>query len=180
MRQVLVDWIVLLRRTRPRWAIDLQADYSPQIIQDISIGRVDIGVLYAPQYLPDLHVQDEGIENFAMVSTKTDSLADVTAGQYIYTAYTEYLDRQHQELLPELSNVPLSVAYEELASELLSKIGGSAYVPERLAFEMVERGPHRLVKDAPTIAQPVFSVVHVRRRHDSRVAQALETLRSLL
>lgn len=180
MRLVLVDWIVVLRQTRPRWAIDLQADYSPQIIHDVSIGRVDIGILFSPQYLPDLRVEEEGIENFAMVSTISDSLADISVERYINTGYTDYFDRQHQELLPHLANAPMSVAYEELASELLNKMGGSAYVPERLVGGMEATRRFQRVKDAPKIAQPIFSVVHVRRRHNGQVAQALEVLRELL
>lgn len=181
MRSVLVNWVIELRAQDPRMAIDLQADYSNQIIRDLSLGVVDIGVLYSPQYLPDLYIQQESTEEFAMVSTEACMLRDISAETYINTGYTSFFDQCHQSMLPELSKGPLSVGYEDLSVELLRRIGGSTYVPRRITEDLRKTIPNlKLVEDAPEIVLPIFSVVHLRRRHDAKVMQALAVLRKNL
>lgn len=181
MRSVLVDWMIDLRAHDTRMAIDLQADYSSQIMRDLSMGVVDIGVLYSPQHLPDLHIQQEGTEKFAMVSTEASVLSKIPAETYINTGYTSFFNQCHQFLLPQFSNVPLSVGHEELSVELLQRIGGSTYLPRRLAQQLKETMPNlQLVEDAPDIVQPIFSAVHLRRRHDAKIAHALAVLRKKL
>lgn len=178
MRSVLVNWVIELRELDPRMAIDLQADYSNQIMQDISVGVVDIGVLYSPQHLPNLRIQQEGTEKYVMVSTEGQLLKEISAETYINTGYTSFFNQCHETLLPDLSSGPLSVGYEELSVELLRRIGGSTYLPKRLAQQLKTSVPNlQLVSDAPEIAQPIFSAVHLRRQHDAKVVTALSVLR---
>lgn len=181
MKSVLVDWMIQLRQTDPRLAVDLQADFSGQIVRDLSSGTVDIGVLYSPQYLPDLHIQQEAVEKFVMVSTLSKSLSEVTPDGYIRTGYTTFFSRNHDTLLPELAKVGLSVGYEGLSIELLRRIGGTTYLPRRLALDLTKVIPSlQIIEDAPDILQPIYSTVQVRRRHDRKVMNALKVLRTIL
>lgn len=181
MRSVLVAWVVELRKVDPRTAIDLQADYSSQIMRDLSLGVVDIGVLYAPQYLPDIDIQQVGEEQFVMVSTEAETLNDVPEATYVKTGYSPYFNQVHDATLPALSGGPLSVGLEEVALELLSRIGGSTYVPKRFVSRMQVILPWiRIVADAPEISHSIFSAVHVRKKHYSEVKTALAVLRRTL
>lgn len=181
MRPILVDWVTRIRTQDPRTAIDLQADYSLQIIRDLSVGSIDIGVLYSPQYLPDLDVEQVGEEHFVMVSTDGDTLDAVPKERYINTHYTSYFRQRHRELLPEYSDCPLSVSFEGLAVEFLQRTGGSTFVPMR-AFDDIRAMTDnlRIVKDAPSIEHPIYAVTHLRRRHYPDVVQALALLRKTL
>lgn len=177
MRSTLIKWVIALRTKDPRLALDVQADYSTQIIQNLSLGITDIGVLYAPQYLPDLDIRQEGLERFTMVSSATGSLAAVRPEDYIHTGYTSYFDRCQEQLLPQFSSSSISVGHEELSVFLIKQLGGATYLPESLANELVGSDDAlQIVTDAPLIEQPVYSAVHVRRRHDHSVLQALAIL----
>ena len=181
VRSVLVDWVLTLKQQAPRMAFDLQADYSAQIVNDLSIGLTDIGVLYAPQYLPELSIREEGFERFVMVSNQTDDLNKVEPESYIYTNYTPYFDRCHHELLPALASSSISISHEGLAHELLLNIEGTTYLPRKLALELVEEISNLcLVKDAPEITQPIFSAVPVRKQNSSEVNWALDILKTLI
>ncbi|KAB7615952.1 LysR family transcriptional regulator [Amylibacter sp. SFDW26] len=181
MRSVLVDWVIELRRHYPRKAIDLQADYSNQIVRDLSLGVVDIGILYSPQYLPDIDIQQVGSEQFVMVSTESNTINKISKETYINTGYTSFFNQCHQSLLPEFSNGALSVGFEELSVELLKRIGGSTYLPKRFIPDLMLTLPSiRFVEDAPEILHPVFSAVHIRKRHYAEVAHALKVLRNTL
>lgn len=181
MRSVLIDWAINLRRLHDDLAIDLQADYSNQIVRDLLGGNLDIGLLYSPRILPDLVVEQEGIETFRMVSTLAVELKQVRIEDYIKTAYTGFFNRSHDELLPHLSSNLLAVGNEELSIELLNRIGGTSYLPEILADNLCKEISNlNFVHDAPVISQPIYSVVHVRRRHDPATIQALSVLREVL
>lgn len=181
MRSVLVDWVVELRKRNPRTAIDLQADYSAQIMRDLSLGVVDIGILYAPQYLPDIDVQQVGEENFVMVSTEASTLGEVPNETYINTGYSPYFSQVHNATLPDLASGPLSVGLEEVSLELLSRAGGSTYVPQRFVSRMQAALPWvQIVSDAPQIGHSIFSAVHVRKKHYPEVKTALDILKRTL
>jgi len=174
LRTVLVNWVTQLQDIE---AIDVQADYSTQIVRDLLTGTLDIGLLYAPRYLPDLVVRHVSDEPFLMVSSSAQDLSQVKVEDYINTGYTDFFSRAHVELLPHLSFSRLNVGNEELALELLHRTGGSLYLPASLARVLCrEKTSLTIVKNAPVISQPVYSAVHVRRQFDSRIIDALAAL----
>ena len=181
MQSVLIDWVIHLQNQDERRAVNLQADYSDQIVRDLVAGTLDIALLYSPQNLPDLVVQQEGNESFLMVSTLATVLKDVDPNSYIKTGYTRFFNRMHDEQLPQLSSNLLSVGHEELSFALLKRLGGSSYLPAVLAREICrESTTFKLVSDAPVISQPVYSAVHVRRQHKPDTIIALTILRDVL
>jgi len=178
MRTTLVNWVTQLQEVE---AIDVQADYSNQIIRDLLTGSLDIGLLYAPRYLPDLVVQHVSDEPFLMVSSCARFLNQVQIEEYINTGYTDFFSRTHVELLPHLSFGRLNVGNEELAVELLHRKGGSLYLPAALADTLCrETADVNVVENAPVISQPVYSAVHLRRQFDSRIIDALAVLHEVV
>ncbi|RED13822.1 LysR family transcriptional regulator [Pontivivens insulae] len=171
---VLVDWVLALRARKPELAIDIQADYSEQITRDLAVGLVDVALLFAPRYLPDLQIKQEGEAAFVMVSTHGPQLADVRQQSYINNGYTKSFIRQHAALLPDLSNGTIWAGNEELALDFLARSGGTTYLPRRMALSRTDL---KLVEDAPVITQPVFSAVHIRQSHKPNIVLALEALR---
>lgn len=181
MQSVLVDWVIQLRSQDEHRAIDIQADYSNQIVRDLIAGTLDIALLYSPRYLSELLIQQEGVESFCMVSTTAQTLKDVHPEAYIKTAYTQSFNRAHDEQLPQLSFNLLSVGHEDLSVALLDRVGGTSYLPAVLAQKMCgESKRFNVIEDAPVISQPVYSAVHVRRQYDPSTASALNVLRKVL
>jgi len=174
LRTILVNWVSQLQAIE---AIDVQADYSNQIIRDLLTGSLDIGLLYAPRYLPDLVVRHVCDEPFFMVSSCAQVLSEVKVEEYINTGYTDFFSRTHVELLPHLSFSRLNVGNEELAVELLHRKGGSLYLPATLARSVCSANSDlNMVESAPVISQPIYSTVHLRRQFDVRIIEALAAL----
>ncbi len=178
MRSLLTSWTQDIRQAMPNITVRLELDYSVQIMRDIAAGNIDVGIVYAPHYLPDLVIEEVGSEEYVMVSTVVDRLEGVRVKDYIRAGYTLGFEAQHDVNLPHLAHPPLVVGCEDLAMELLSIYGGTTYVARSQADIMITKGTGvRLVEDAPSIAQKVFSVVHCRRRNAPRLQQALRLLR---
>ena len=181
VRSYLLDWADSLRAADRDLALHVEINFSAQIQRDILAGETDIGIMFAPQMVPDLQVADLGTAEFVMVSTETDRLDAVSSEAYVKGAYTHYLERMHDETLPRLAFPPLGIGSEDLGIELLARHGGTLYLPRFAVPLAAGRVPAlRLVEDAPVLPQPVFTAVHVRKRRDPLVVWALRALREVV
>jgi LysR family transcriptional regulator, flagellar master operon regulator len=177
---LLFDWMDEIRIELPKVALHIESDYSPQMIDDLAFGNLDIGVLYAPRYLPEIQFEQIMTQQFVLVSSTAERLADVDPSSYVRAGYTPAIEKAHSEMLPELSRPRISVGLDLLAVMHLKRNGGSAYVPQHAVHALVKSRTANPVMDAPIIAQPVFAAVHIRRRTNSEVRKALKILLGLL
>jgi DNA-binding transcriptional LysR family regulator len=179
MQSLLADWAGRIRESMPRIALHAEADYSPQMISDISFGNLDIGVMYAPRFLPEIQFEQIFEQRLVLVATRASRLADVNRETYVRADYTPAFERAHAELLPGFSRTSFSVGVETLMVEHLRRHGGAGYVSSFSATKLIEDGAHAIVADAPEITLPVFAAVHFRRKGNRHVRQAFRLLAEL-
>jgi DNA-binding transcriptional LysR family regulator len=177
---LLADWMEFISGAMPKVALHVEADYSPQMIDDIAFGNLDIGIMYAPRFLPEIGFEHIMTQRFLLVSSTAQRCSAIELKTYIRAGYTPALEKTHSELLPELSRPRLSVGLDILAIESLRRNGGTAYVPEHAIARLRSEGIANVVQDAPVITQPVFSATHIRRRTSPHVKKAVVGLRRLI
>jgi DNA-binding transcriptional LysR family regulator len=177
---LLFDWMDEIRAQLPKIALHIESDYSPQMIDDLAFGNLDIGVMYAPRYLPEIQFEQIMTQQFMLVSSFARQLSDVELSTYVRAGYTPAIEKAHSEMLPELSRPRISVGLDLLAILHLKRNGGSAYVPQHAVAELVHSQVAEPVADAPIIEQPVFAAVHIRRRSSPDVRKGLKILHELL
>jgi LysR family transcriptional regulator, flagellar master operon regulator len=177
---LLADWMEFISAAMPKVALHVEADYSPQMIDDIAFGNLDIGIMYAPRFLPEIGFEHIMTQRFLLVSSTAKRCSAIDLTTYIRAGYTPALEKSHSELLPGLSRPRLSVGLDTLAIEGLRRNGGTAYVPEHAVPVLRAEGIASLVEDAPVITQPVFSAMHIRRRTNPLVKKALLGLKQLI
>lgn len=179
-QSILVEWAKQIRNQVPKLDLYLESNFSQQIQRDVLTGETDIGVVFAPQQFPDIHVAEFGSENYVMMSTDYDNFCDVNWSRYIKVAYTSYFDRQHDEVFPNLAHVQTVVGSDDLAVSFLKEEGGTAFLPSLAVPALMQEVPSlRPVEGAPVIPQPLYSIVHTRKRHDPLVTQAVSLIRKL-
>jgi len=148
---VFFDLIEAFDQRMPKLFLKLEADYSAQIMRDLSAGE-----------------------------TQTDTMEHVGKDGYIYASYSPLFERFHRDLLPGLTQGAMTVGYEGLSIELLRHRGGTAYLPEAQIPKLQAEMPTlRVVEDAPLIQQPLYVAAHVRRRHRQLVAAGLKVVRDV-
>lgn len=180
-QSVLVDWAKQIRALEPKLDLYLEANFSQQIQKDVLTGEVDIGIVFAPQQFPDVHVAEFGSENYVMMSTDCDSFRDVDWSRYIKVAYTAYFERQHDEAFPHLAQVQTVVGSDDLAVMFLKTDGGTTFLPSLSVPSLIDSVPNlKPVQGAPVIPQPLYSIVHSRKRHDPLATQAISLIRKLV
>ncbi len=172
-------WVPLFRKAMPDTSFYIEPDYSIQMSADLLAGGLDIGIMFAPRHFPDLHNERVGDITYRMVSTQTDRLSDVTPGSYIYGNYTPAFDQAHRRLLPDHARAaPVACGQSSAVAALLLALGGSAYVLQETARDLVAAGRGRFVADAEPIPQSVYLAVHIRHRHSQATRKVLAIVKN--
>ena len=173
-------FIKAVRAELPGTSIYLEADYSVQMNRDLGAGDLDLAVLYTPHHLPDLHYERLGDISYVLVSTGASTVSEIRPEDYIYANYSPAFDRVHRLALPQFSAAPVATGRNLILSELLSTLGGAAYVTRATADELSKRGVAQPVGDAPEIAQTVHAATNVRSRHAHQHRKLIAVLSALI
>ncbi len=161
-------------------SIYLEADYSNQMNRDLGAGDLDLAVLYTPHHLPDLHYERLGEISYILVSTQATSLSEIRQQDYIYANYSPAFDRVHRLALPQFSGSALSTGRNLMVAELVTTLGGAAYVTRATAEELGKKKVAQIVTDAPVIAQTAYVATNVRSRHSHQHRRLIATLSKLI
>ena len=158
------DWMAQFRARLPDCAFYIEPDYSTQMCLDLLTGALDFAVLFTPKAQPDLHFTTLGDMAYRLISSDTDQKAGLTPARHIVPHFSPSFEREHRTLLPDLAIAPISVGQSQTVTALLTSMGGSGFVMEPTAREMVATGRFQVVRDVPTLHQPVFAATHIRNR----------------
>lgn len=158
------DWMAQFRARLPDCAFYIEPDYSTQMCLDLLTGTLDFAVLFTPKAQPDLHFTTLGDMAYRLISSDTDHTAGLTAARHIVPHFSPSFEREHRALLPDLAITAISVGQSLTVTALLTKMGGSGFVMEPTARDMVATGRFHLVKDVAPMHQPVFAATHIRNR----------------
>ncbi len=158
------DWMVEFRARLPECAFYIEPDYSTQMCLDLLTGALDFAVLFTPKPQPDLHFTTLGDMAYRLISSDTDHSTGLTPARHIVPHFSPAFEREHRALLPNLAITPISVGQSLTVTALLNTMGGSGFVMEPTAHQMVATGRFHMVKDVVAMHQPVFAATHIRNR----------------
>tara|TARA_R110002020_G_scaffold16307_2_gene57536 strand:- start:10047 stop:10898 length:852 start_codon:yes stop_codon:yes gene_type:complete len=174
------DWVTGFRKVLPDAAFYVELDFSNQMSIDLLAGEIDLSIMFTPKNLPDLHHEHIGELAYRMISSTAVHLNDIEPQSYIFTNYSAAFDKVHRQVVANLAEAPLSSGQNITVCGLLSSLGGTAYVLEASAEEMVATGDFDFVRGAPRIPQSVYFAVHLRNRHSHIHRRLLESVRKQL
>lgn len=158
------DWMAGFRQALPEAAFYIEPDYSNQMCADLLTGILDFAVMFSPKPHPDLHFESAGEVAYRMISTEAATLAAITADRFVFAHFSPAFEAMHRQLTPALAVAPVSVGQSAAVVSLLQAVGGSGYVLEKTASQLIAAGGFRAVADAPVLRQPVFAALHIRHR----------------
>ena len=176
----IADWVTGFRKILPDAAFYIELDFSNQMSIDLLAGEIDVSIMFTPKNLPDLHYEHIGDLAYRMISTNAQLICDIEPQSYIFTNYSPAFDKVHRQVVASMAEAPLSSGQNVTVCGLLSGLGGTAYVLEESAKEMVASSTFKYVRDAPRIPQSVYFAVHLRNRHSHVHRRLLESVRKQL
>ncbi len=175
--RLISHWIPWIREIDPEAILDLESDYSGIMMNQLSEGLLDIGVMYTPAKIQGLKIEKLLEEELVMVSTHTQKLSEVKHESYVLVKWGRAFMHMHGQALAGLNTPNISVGLGPIALTHILAEGGSCYQDLESVRPLVTRNELHVVKDAPVFPRPVYMVYSNDADEISRLQLALDGLR---
>lgn len=173
---LLVQSLARIRSAAPDIAIRAEIGFEEDLMQGLVEGRVDIGIMYAPQHRPGLNVEMLFEEELVLVSTDPNDSAHI-GSNYIYVDWGPEFYAKHQSSFPELTGPGLSANIGWLGLQHVLHSGGSGFFPRRLVSGHLKSGRLHQTHDVPLFTLHAF-LVYPSDYDKETFDVALEVIRS--
>jgi len=172
------DWVLELRRTRPDIALQLEILPSEMLVNRMIANQIDLAFLFEPPQIADL-VMDQVVRiPLVMVSDRPDQTAETALRQdYVLVDWGSSFLIGHSSHFPSLPMPALRVSQGSLALDVLRASGGSAYLPQQMVRDGIDRGELYPVADAPTIERRAYAVYRPDCSHPDLLERVLRLVR---
>ena len=154
---LLLDWLVWMRHAAPQLALRAEVGLPESLINQVSEGTLDIGVVYAPHQRPGLKIELLIEEKLVLVTTSRRGQVQ-RAADYVFVDWGPEFAARHNVAFPELSNAGTFVGLGPLGLRYILEAGGSGYFRLNMVQPYLENGRLRLVAGAAGIAYPAYAV----------------------
>ena len=155
--QLLLRWLPLMRESAPDISLRAEVGFEPDLMQGLVEGRLDIGVMYAPQSRPGLTVEPLLEERLILVSTNPDGLSQ-PGRDYIYIDWGPEFYARHSASFPEFVGAALTANIGWLGLRHILANGGSGYFPTRLVRPYLAEGRLTHLHGALEFSLPAYLV----------------------
>ena len=177
--QLISSWIPWIKEKDPNAILELESDFSGVMMNQLSNGLLDIGVMYTPRKVQGLAIEQLFEEDLVMVSTLASKLAEVDYESYVLVNWGRAFMHMHSQVFTELNSPTISVGLGPIALRHILSQGGSCYQSLGIVQPLIDRDELFIVKDAPIYPRPVYMVYPDDGNETSRLQLALEGLRSV-
>lgn len=176
--RLILRWIPRMRQAAPDVAVNVQADYSASLMRQLSDGVLDIGVMYEPQQIPGLIVEELLVEQLILVSTDKPGKSKRWTDRYVFVDWGYAFRSAHDEAFPDLAPA-VSVGLGPLGLRYILQHGGCGYFPVRVVQPLTAEGRLFRIPETPTMQRPAY-VVHGASPLDQDLVQVgLRELREI-
>lgn len=153
----LLTWVGWMRENLPHIAVTASFGVSPAIIDRLSEGTLDVGVVYRPAMRPGLVVEHLFDEEIVLV-TSGDPAARSPGNNYILVNWGPEFLSDHALAYSSLKQPGLFLDLGTLGVNYLLDKKASGYFPLRTAKPYIDEGVLHLVKKAPRFVYPAYLV----------------------
>ena len=175
--QLVSSWIPWIKEKDPNAILELESDFSGIMMNQLSNGLLDIGVMYTPRKVQGLAIEKLFEEDLVMVSTHASKLAEVDYQSYVLVKWGRTFMHMHSQAFTELSSPTISVGLGPIALRHILSQGGSCYQSLGIVQPLIDKDELFVVKDAPIYPRPVYMVYPDDGNEPGRLQLALEGLR---
>jgi LysR family transcriptional regulator, flagellar master operon regulator len=158
------DWIDWMKQQIPDISISIDCSHSKAAAKEMSQGLLDIAIGY--QYRNAKNVVFETLFNERLVLVTSWPDQNNWRSNYIPIGWDADFDDEQRRFIGELeSGYSLKTPFIDAARALILREPGSAYVIERSATPLIEKGLLRRVIDAPVFERPAHAIYPTNPAH---------------
>lgn len=148
----LLPW---MRIHMPEVAIKTELGYSPDLMQKLTEGSLDIAIMYRPENRPGFKIKQIFEEELVLVSSLPDN-TEVFDHDYVFVDWGPEFISDHALNFPEITTPRVSLDMGSLGIKYLLLTPSSGYFPKRIAQPLIDNGDIRIVDWAPSFKYPAY------------------------
>lgn len=177
--QLLVQWLSWMANELPDISVRAEIGFEDDLMFGLIEGRIDIGIMYAPQSRPTLKVERLFDETLVYATTSQNETKELLpeAG-YVYVDWGPDFFAQHSIIFPDFTGARLVASVGWLGLQHILHSGGAGYFPMRSIKPYVESGQLHVLADAPQLHLPAYMVYPTSTQGDIP-ATALDGIREM-
>lgn len=172
---LLLNWMLRMKEDAPDIALRTEVSLSDDLMSKVAAGVLNIAIMYRPQNLPGLRIEEILREKLVLVTT--DGRQPVPS-DYVYVDWGPRFVARHDMSFPDLAHPGLYVSLGPLGLSYILSTGGSGYFRMRTARPFLKSGHLQLVRGAPQYSYPVYATYPIAS-DDDMLEGALKTLREV-
>jgi DNA-binding transcriptional LysR family regulator len=153
---VLLRWIPWMQRADPDIDLHVDASFSDSLMRRLAEGSLDIGLMFEPQHIPGLNIEELFVEQIVLVTTEEAPDFDWRSN-YLFVDWGAMFRTVHDGFFPDL-RARVSSGLGPVALEYVLREGGSAYFPLRMVRARLAEGRLHRIPDTPVIRRPGYLV----------------------
>lgn len=169
-------WANWMRASVPDISLRLEIGFEEGIMQGLSQGTIDIGVMYTPEHRPALAVERLFDESLVLVTS--DPTRPWPDPGYIHVDWGTEFHIQFGARFPGLDTSARVANIGWLGLQLILSSGGSGYFPERMVRALLDQGQLWRMGEGPLITLPAY-MVYPLDREDEALLRGVAKLREL-
>lgn len=173
---LLLNWMLGMREAAPDIALRANVTVPSELMRQVAGGVLDIAIMYRPQKLPGLRIEELLKEKLVLVTTNDDKRPK--SSDYVDVDWGPTFVARRDMSFPDLAHPSLHVSLGPLGLSYILNCGGSGYFRMRSARPYLKTGRLRLVRGAPEYSYPVHAVYPIDGDEDL-LGPALEALREV-
>ncbi|MEX6502998.1 LysR family transcriptional regulator [Pseudomonas zhanjiangensis] len=149
-------WVEQMQATAPHVGTRVVADYSENLLADLSDGLIDLAMTYIPRQQPGLSCELLMEDTLVLASTTPRKVSKQWQPDYVFVDWGAEFRAAHNLAYPETRAPRLSVGLSMIGLDYVLKHGGSGYFSERTIEPLLKEGRLHLIEKAPTFQRPVY------------------------
>lgn len=180
---LMLDWLVWMRRKKPRVAIHAHVGVPDQLVDQLRTGVLDIAVLYAPKLLPGFKVELLEEEKLVLVRSRPpvqEAGEDKAGEDYVHVDWGPQFSIQQHGMTPAPGEPGLMVDLGPLGLHYILRAGGSGYFRRGMAEPHIAAGELEIVPGAAVFTYPAYAVYADRNETHDDIRAALQGLKKSL
>ena len=172
---LLSDFLPRLRQRLPRVALRAEAAAPFGLMRRVSEGLIDIAILYRPEALANLTIEELLDDELILVTTDPEG---GYKDRFVQIDWGRAFSDQNEAAMLDIVETGVTVDLGSLSARYLIDSTAAGYMPRRMVRAFLATGALHQVEAAPTFKYPIY-VVHHGQNAPGAVADALSELKSV-
>lgn len=177
---LLLDWLIWMKRNKPKIALRANVGVPDQLLEQLRIGVLDMAVLYAPKLLPGFRVELIEEEQLILVRSTGEREEPGEAREYVYVDWGPLFAAQHDARSMPFGEPGLLVGLGPLGLSYILRAGGMGYFRKGVVLPFIEAGELEAVQGAPEFTFPAYAVYPETSQDSADIQEALHGLKTVV